>query len=140
MARIRILTYLWVFSSPFWYDPNLIHILFLNHSFPPSLYGIDLGRLADIFGRKLLFMVGTAWFSIASLAVAFSPNKIVLIVLMALMGLGPACNTPAAVGLFGTEFEGKAKGRAFASAYCLPFLYTYHYRSSTEIRGTATYF
>ncbi|KAJ1310847.1 hypothetical protein OPQ81_009365 [Rhizoctonia solani] len=37
-----------------------------------------------------------------------------LAVLMALLGIGPAANTPAAVGLFGAHFTGRAKEKAFA--------------------------
>ncbi|KAG9086437.1 hypothetical protein FRC06_003087, partial [Ceratobasidium sp. 370] len=72
------------------------------------------GRLADILGRRLLFLVGTGWFAALSLAVAFSPSQVALILLMALLGLGPAANTPAAVGLFGAHFSGRAREKVFA--------------------------
>ncbi|KAG8711818.1 hypothetical protein FRC08_015392 [Ceratobasidium sp. 394] len=72
------------------------------------------GRLADILGRRLLFLVGTGWFAALSLAVAFSPSQVALILLMALLGIGPAANTPAAVGLFGAHFTGRAREKVFA--------------------------
>ncbi|KAG8736961.1 hypothetical protein FRC12_017342 [Ceratobasidium sp. 428] len=88
---------------------------------PVSVYSLTYGcflllsgRLADILGRRLLFLVGTAWFAALSLAVAFSPSQVILIVLMALLGVGPAANTPAAVGLFGAHFTGRAREKAFA--------------------------
>ncbi|KAB5593861.1 transport protein [Ceratobasidium theobromae] len=89
---------------------------------PVSVYSLTYGcflllsgRLADILGRRLLFLVGTGWFAALSLAIAFSPSQVVLIILMALLGMGPAANTPAAVGLFGSYFSGRAKEKAFAS-------------------------
>ncbi|CEL58277.1 putative MFS-type transporter C1683,03c OS=Schizosaccharomyces pombe (strain 972 / ATCC 24843) GN=SPBC1683.03c PE=3 SV=1 [Rhizoctonia solani AG-1 IB] len=88
---------------------------------PVSVYSLTYGcflllsgRLADILGRRLLFLVGTAWFAAFSLGVAFAPSQVALIVLMALLGIGPAANTPAAVGLFGAHFTGRAKEKAFA--------------------------
>ncbi|QRW19611.1 major facilitator superfamily transporter [Rhizoctonia solani] len=88
---------------------------------PVSVYSLTYGcflllsgRLADILGRRLLFLVGTAWFAAFSLGIAFAPSQVALIVLMALLGIGPAANTPAAVGLFGAHFTGRAKEKAFA--------------------------
>ncbi|KDQ08068.1 hypothetical protein BOTBODRAFT_38288 [Botryobasidium botryosum FD-172 SS1] len=73
------------------------------------------GRLADIFGRRLLFLLGNIWFVIVSIAVAFAPNPTSFIILMALLGLGPATFTPAGVGLFGATFEGETRAKAFAA-------------------------
>ncbi|KAH7344409.1 major facilitator superfamily domain-containing protein [Rhizoctonia solani] len=88
---------------------------------PVSVYSLTYGcflllsgRLADILGRRLLFLVGTSWFAAFSLGIAFAPSQVALIVLMALLGIGPAANTPAAVGLFGAHFTGRAKEKAFA--------------------------
>ncbi|EUC65524.1 MFS transporter [Rhizoctonia solani AG-3 Rhs1AP] len=88
---------------------------------PVSVYSLTYGcflllsgRLADILGRRLLFLVGTSWFAAFSLGIAFAPSQVTLIVLMALLGIGPAANTPAAVGLFGAHFTGRAKEKAFA--------------------------
>ncbi|KAF8609409.1 MFS general substrate transporter, partial [Ceratobasidium sp. AG-I] len=88
---------------------------------PVSVYSLTYGcflllsgRLADILGRRLLFLAGTGWFAAFSLATAFAPSKTILIILMALLGMGPAANTPAAVGLFGARFVGRSKEKAFA--------------------------
>lgn len=34
------------------------------------------GRLSDIYGHKLFFMGGLAWFSVWSIATGFAPNEI----------------------------------------------------------------
>ena len=53
------------------------------------------GRLADLFGRKRIFMIGTAIFATFSVLGGFSPNVEMLIVCRALMGIGGAMMWPA---------------------------------------------
>jgi EmrB/QacA subfamily drug resistance transporter len=57
------------------------------------------GRVADIFGRKRLFIVGTAIFAIASLTSGLSQNDTMLIVSRFAQGFGGALATPAALAL-----------------------------------------
>ncbi|KZT58285.1 MFS general substrate transporter [Calocera cornea HHB12733] len=73
------------------------------------------GKLADVLGRRLLFVLGTAWVSILSLAAAFSHDQIAFIVLNGLMGLGAAANTPAGMGILGSQLSGPIKTTAFAA-------------------------
>ena len=55
------------------------------------------GRLADIWGRKLAFLLGAAWMMAFSIGCGFAPNNTSLIILRALQGFGPAAIVPAAV-------------------------------------------
>lgn len=57
------------------------------------------GRLADIYGRKRVFKLGLVIFSIASLACAFAPDVIALIVARGLKGVGAALMIPTSLGL-----------------------------------------
>jgi len=71
------------------------------------------GRLADLFGRRRVFMAGVGFFALASLAAGFSQNPGTLIVLRALQGLGGALLAPSALSLVLTIFaEGPARNRA----------------------------
>ncbi|ESK90204.1 efflux protein [Moniliophthora roreri MCA 2997] len=63
------------------------------------------GRLADITGSKCMFLLGTAWFALWSIATALAPNSASLIIFVALIGVGAAANTPTAVGIFSSHFE-----------------------------------
>ena len=45
------------------------------------------GKLGDVYGRKMLFILGNFWFTATSFGVAFSPNEICLFVMRALQGL-----------------------------------------------------
>ncbi|KAJ7146260.1 major facilitator superfamily domain-containing protein [Mycena epipterygia] len=62
------------------------------------------GRLGDILGGRIMFLVGSIWFSIWSLATAFAPTSGSFIGFVALMGLGAAANTPSGLGLFSAFF------------------------------------
>ncbi|KAG2118366.1 major facilitator superfamily domain-containing protein [Suillus clintonianus] len=74
------------------------------------------GRLGDIFGGRLMFVIGSLWFAIWSLATAFVPNSSIFIVDMALLGIGSAANTPAAIGLCSSYFPpGANRNKAFSA-------------------------
>jgi EmrB/QacA subfamily drug resistance transporter len=72
------------------------------------------GRIADLYGRRLLLIVGLALFSLASLAGGLAPTSILLIVARALQGLGAALVAPSALSLITTTFaEGAPRNKAF---------------------------
>ena len=54
------------------------------------------GALGDAFGRRKVFVIGTIWFAIASLACGLAPNAGFLIVARAVQGRAPRCSSPAA--------------------------------------------
>ena len=57
------------------------------------------GRLADMFGRRRAFFVGSAIFAIFSLIGGFAPNIWILLVARFLMGIGGALMWPATLGM-----------------------------------------
>lgn len=57
------------------------------------------GRLADLFGRRKLFLIGAAIFAAFSLVAAISPTIWFLIGSRALMGIGAALMWPAILGM-----------------------------------------
>ncbi len=71
------------------------------------------GRAADIFGRRRIFLVGTALFGLASLLAGLAQSQQLLIGARALQGIGAALATPAALALVATLFsEGKERTKA----------------------------
>lgn len=62
------------------------------------------GRLADLFGRRRLFMLGFALFTVASLGCGFATSGVLLIAARAAQGLGAALIAPAALSLLTTTF------------------------------------
>src|SRR5689334_4498920 len=63
------------------------------------------GRLADLLGRRRLFVAGLALFAAASLLCGLAWSEASLILFRALQGLGGALLAPAALSLLMTRFE-----------------------------------
>jgi EmrB/QacA subfamily drug resistance transporter len=63
------------------------------------------GRMADLFGRKKIFLVGVVVFTAASFACGLASSEAVLIAARAVQGLGAAIISPAALSIITTTFE-----------------------------------
>jgi EmrB/QacA subfamily drug resistance transporter len=63
------------------------------------------GRAADLLGRRRVFIVGVALFTIASLVCGFAQSEGMLIASRAVQGLGGAIISPAALSIVTTSFE-----------------------------------
>lgn len=72
------------------------------------------GGLGDRYGRRRIFVVGTVWFAVASLACGLAPSVSTLIVARAFQGVGAALLTPGSLAIlqasFATEDRSKAIG------------------------------
>jgi EmrB/QacA subfamily drug resistance transporter len=71
------------------------------------------GRMADLLGRRRIFMVGLTLFTLASLTCGLASSAGVLIVSRAVQGLGAAIISPAALSIVTTTFdEGAERNKA----------------------------
>src|ERR1700693_3268886 len=71
------------------------------------------GRAADLFGRRRIFLVGVALFSVASLAGGLASTQAELVIARALQGLGGAVLSPATLTILLTNYpEGEGRARA----------------------------
>ena len=71
------------------------------------------GRLADLLGRRRMFMLGLVMFSVASFAGGVAQSEGWLIAARAVQGLGAAIVSPAALSIITTTFaEGAERNRA----------------------------
>ena len=74
------------------------------------------GRAADLFGRKRVFLIGLALFTLASVAGGFAQSGGMLIAARALQGLGGAILAPATLSLLTTNYtDPKARTRALTA-------------------------
>ncbi|QDS68318.1 hypothetical protein FKW77_010684 [Venturia effusa] len=74
------------------------------------------GRIADVYGKRLIFLVGSIWLTVSSIAVPFAPNEISFDLLRGFQGLGAAANVPTALGIIGQTLQpGVTKNLAFAA-------------------------
>ncbi|MEV4127425.1 MFS transporter [Nocardia sp. NPDC049707] len=73
------------------------------------------GRAGDLFGRRNLFIAGTALFTLASLAGGLAPSATWLLVARVVQGIGGAMAGPSTLALLTTTFsEPKARMRVLA--------------------------
>ncbi len=73
------------------------------------------GRLADLYGRRRVFMIGVVLFAAASLVGGVAQSELVLLSARAFQGFGAALASPAALALITTTFPaGRERNRAFA--------------------------
>ena len=88
-----------------------------------TAYGITFGgllllagRVADLLGRRRMFMIGLALFTAASLACALSRNDSVFVVMRAIQGIGAATVLPAALSVVTNMFtEGADRNKALGA-------------------------
>ncbi|MFK0119558.1 MFS transporter [Streptomyces sp. NPDC090994] len=79
-----------------------------------TLAGLILlgGSLGDRFGRRRVFVVGTAWFAAASLLCGLAPDAGTLIAARALQGVGGALLTPGSLAIIEASFHPDDRPRA----------------------------
>ncbi len=71
------------------------------------------GLLADLLGRRMIFIIGAAIFTAASLLAAFSPSVGLLIAARAVAGVGAALLIPASLAITRVIWrDGRERGRA----------------------------
>ena len=74
---------------------------------------LTAGALADLFGRKRLFLLGIALFTLASAACGLANDALFLIIARGVQGIGGAMMFATALALISQEFHGKERGTAF---------------------------
>jgi EmrB/QacA subfamily drug resistance transporter len=91
-----------------------------NLTWIPNAYALTFGgflllggRMADLLGRRRLFMIGLFLFSFASLVGGFAQSEAQLIAARALQGLGAALLAPSALSMVTNTFaEGPERNKA----------------------------
>lgn len=73
------------------------------------------GRLGDSYGRKRLFLIGLAWFGIASTLCALSPTPDTLIACRVAQGLAAGVMIPQVFGIIRGSFDAAQRARAFGA-------------------------
>lgn len=73
------------------------------------------GSLGDRFGRRRVYLVGVAWFTVASAACGLAPSVGALVGFRAVQGVGAALLTPGALAIIEASFEPAARSRAIGA-------------------------
>jgi len=75
---------------------------------------LTAGSLADMFGRRLLFLIGLAVFTAGSLLCALATGPLFLVLARAGQGIGGAIMFATSLALLAQAFHGRERGTAFA--------------------------
>jgi EmrB/QacA subfamily drug resistance transporter len=71
------------------------------------------GRLGDDRGRKKMFLIALALFTVTSVAAGLAPNAATLVVARLLQGAAGGMLNPQVIGFIQQLFQGRERGRAF---------------------------
>jgi EmrB/QacA subfamily drug resistance transporter len=85
-------------------------------------YGLFLGALilvggsfGDLFGRRLVFIVGVSIFAVASAGCGFASSIHQLIIARSIQGVGAALLVPGSLAIISTSFDEKSRGQAIGT-------------------------
>jgi Arabinose efflux permease len=93
------------------------------------------GKLADLYGRRRIFVIGLAIFTLSSLACGLAPNASFLIGARAVQGAGAALMNPASLSIIVATFPPKLRGRRSGSGPACRRLRSRSARSGRPDRG-----
>jgi len=74
---------------------------------------VPAGRVGDVRGRRTMFVVALALFSLASLACGLAPTSLTLVIARLIQGLAGGLLTPQISALIQQLFRGRERGTAF---------------------------
>src|SRR5664279_2297681 len=73
------------------------------------------GRLADLLGRRRVFLLGSALFAGASAVAGLAPLFVILLAARVVQGVGGALMLPATVAILSASYPREARGRALGT-------------------------
>jgi EmrB/QacA subfamily drug resistance transporter len=73
------------------------------------------GALGDRYGRRKIFLIGVAWFALASALCAVAPDSPALIIARAVQGIGAALLTPGSLAIIEASFRPEDRGKAIGA-------------------------
>jgi len=73
------------------------------------------GALGDVHGRRKVFLIGTVWFALASLACGLAPDTGFLIAARAMQGAGAALLTPGSLSILQASFAPDDRSKAIGA-------------------------
>lgn len=76
---------------------------------------LTAGSLADLYGRRLVFMIGVVIFTVGSVACGLSQDVVFLCLARVLQGVGGAAMFATALALLASAYTGRERGIAFGA-------------------------
>lgn len=105
------------------FDIDAITLTWISSSYllATACFLLPMGRIADIVGRKKIFVIGLFFYTLFSLLTGFSPNVIWLLIARILQGIGAAMIFATSTAIISSVFplgkRGKAMGLSVSGVY-----------------------
>jgi EmrB/QacA subfamily drug resistance transporter len=99
------------------FHASVASLQWVVNSYTLTLAGLLLlgGALGDSYGRRKVFVIGTVWFALASLACGLAPGVGFLIGARALQGVGAALLTPGSLAILQASFAPDDRPKAIGA-------------------------
>lgn len=94
--------------------PDAVQLVVTGYGLAFAVGMISGGRLGDLYGRRRLFSIGLALFTLTSLACGLAPNSESLVIARVLQGAAGALLTPQVLAILSSVYIGRWRARAFA--------------------------
>src|SRR5580700_2857024 len=99
-----------------------LHATVVDVQWVVESYGLFLGALilvggslGDLFGRRLIFLLGVALFAAASVACGLAENIQQLVIARSVQGIGAAFLVPGSLSIISASFDEKTRGQAIGT-------------------------
>ena len=99
------------------FHANVVDMQWVVESYGLFLGALILvgGSLGDLFGRRLIFLIGVVIFASASLACGFTSGVQQLVVARSVQGVGAAFLVPGSLSIISASFDEQTRGRAIGT-------------------------
>ena len=99
------------------FHANVVDVQWVVESYGLFLAALILvgGSLGDIFGRRLVFLLGVVVFTLASLSCGFATSVRQLVFARGVQGIGAALLVPGSLAIISSSFEEKDRGKAIGT-------------------------
>src|SRR5262250_2789227 len=99
------------------FHATVANLQWVVNAYTLTLAGLLLlgGSLGDSYGRRKVFVIGTVWFALASLACGLAPDTGFLIAARALQGVGAALLTPGSLAILQASFAPDDRPKAIGA-------------------------
>ncbi|MCW2523728.1 MAG: major facilitator superfamily 1 [Frankiales bacterium] len=95
--------------------PDAVQLVVAGYGLAFAVGMISGGRLGDLYGRRRMFIIGLALFTLTSAACGLAPNAGLLVTARVAQGAAGALMTPQVLAILGTMYTGAHRAKAFAA-------------------------
>jgi EmrB/QacA subfamily drug resistance transporter len=95
--------------------PGAVQLVVAGYGLSFAVGMISGGRLGDLYGRRRMFSLGLALFTLTSAGCGLAPSAGLLVTARVLQGAAGALMTPQVLAILGTVYDGGQRAKAFAA-------------------------